>query len=73
MQRDRTRRKLSIRSETLRRLSADRLARVAGGVIGERCTYEQTGCGPAETALCGTMYCETGQCTGNCGTDDNGG
>lgn len=50
-------RRLSLRRETLRRLAAGDLGRVAGGKVGVRCTYEQTGCAYNETKECPTYYC----------------
>lgn len=58
-------RRLSISRETLRRLSGEQLGLAAGGKIGIRCTYEQTGCAEADTRECETFPCDA---TGGNGT-----
>lgn len=61
-------RKLALNKETLRRLVADDLSRVAGG-RGGCCTYRYSGCVAAPTATCGatdecneTVLCDTNGC-----------
>ena len=49
--------RLSIDKETLRRVAGNDLAQVAGGKIGARCTYEQTGCVYQETMQCPSHDC----------------
>jgi hypothetical protein len=57
--------KLALRKETLRKLAAGDLGRVAGGLIA-RCTYERSGCyGGQDTRFCATVVCETDCCDSN--------
>jgi hypothetical protein len=60
-------RRLALNKETLRRLAADDLSRVAGG-RGTCCTYGYSGCAGVPTVECWTAGCDdyTGQCDSNC-------
>jgi len=59
-------RKLSIKRETLRRLVADQLAKVAGGRA-TCCTYDHTGCaGGPETDNCPPPTNDSLRCESNC-------
>ena len=62
----RTPRRLQLKSETLRRLASDDMARVAGGLLNQRCTYERSGCYGHEV----TQTCPNFQ--GGGGSDDCG-
>ena len=65
----RTPRRLAIRRETLRRLASGDLARVAGGLLNQRCTYERSGCyGHDVTQNCVSAECNGGGETEDCGT-----
>jgi len=63
----RTPRRLAIRRETLRRLASGDLARVAGGLLNQRCTYEKSGCYGQDV----TNTCVSGDCSGGCGGGGN--
>ena len=62
------RRRLGIKRETLRRLAAGELDKVAGGRLGF-CTYRVSGClgGPTDdcTNVCWTDACATEDCGGD--------
>jgi hypothetical protein len=51
----RNRRRLGLKRETLRKLSADQLGRVAGGTWGDSADCESAAC--VETANCDTATC----------------
>lgn len=55
-------RKLALKRETVRRLAASDLARVAGGLL-TCCTYGYSGCKGIPTDGCFTEPCESGGCT----------
>lgn len=55
-------RKLALKRETVRRLAAGDLARVAGGLL-TCCTYGYSGCKAGPTDGCGTDCCDSGGCT----------
>ena len=62
-------RRLSIKRETVRRLTGEQLGQVAGGKNGVRCTYELSGCAVPETGNCPTFHCGTLQCPTGTGPD----
>ena len=66
-----TKRKLTVRAQTLRHLSGDQLGQVVGGGSSARftmcSTIEDTGCLPSGNDYCATPRCPTEAygCTGN--------
>lgn len=60
-------RKLALKRETLRRLVAGDLARIAGG-LQTCCTYGYSGCRDPDTTLGATVQCDSEGCGGgDCG------
>ena len=66
MKRDRERRRLAIRRETLRRLAAGDLTQAAGGLF-RFCTYHVSGCVGVPTGGCYTEDCDSCDCGGGGG------
>lgn len=63
---NRTRRRLTIKRETVRRLASGELQQVAGGLI-TVCTYERSGCRGAPTGDCVSSRCDWTEACGGWG------